>query len=326
MNRARWTALLRLAVSALLIWFLLSKLSLGDVRAALADPRWGWLAAGGAVFLLSALGGGLQWGWILRAAGIGASWPEIIRIYFVGLFFNNILPANVGGDAVKIVDLGRRDRRSFTVFCGPVLDRVLGLCALTLLALVAVGIAAFHGLRLPTIVPLLVAMALWLGMLTLLLSRRLSRFLAGLLRRLRWEGGAARVDQFAAEFRLFRTRMRWLAGVFGLACAVQALRILTHVLVARGLGFDLAWQQTLLFFVLVPLLGVLIALPVSINGIGMREVLSARFFVDAGVVGTGADGVAIEFAAYLVQVAVSLAGGVLFLVGRRRTGSVANPE
>lgn len=317
MKRAVWQPLLRLAVSAALVAFLLTRLSFGEIRSAVADPAWGWLAAAAGAYLLSAVGGAVQWGWILRLAGIDAPALEMGRLYFVGLFFNNFLPANVGGDAVKIVDLGRQQHRPFSVFCGTLLDRIVGLCALTILALAAAAIAAGLGLSLPTLLPLAAAGALWLGALAVLLSRRLSALAARVLRRVRLGAIADRVDQFAVEYRIFRTRLRRLAAVFGLACGVQALRILTHILAALGLGLALDPGGVLLFFVLVPLLGVLIALPISINGIGVREVLSTDFFVAAGVA-TAAEAVAVEFTAYLVQVAVSLLGGVLFLAGRVR--------
>jgi len=323
MKRSVLQPLFRLAVSVALVAFLLTRLSFGEIREALADPRWGWLIASAAVYLLSAAGGALQWGWILRLAGIATPAVEIGRLYFVGLFFNNFLPANVGGDAVKIIDLGRQEHRSFSVFCGTLLDRILGLCALTVLALAAAAIAALRGSGLPTMVPLFAAGVIWVGALAVLLSRRLSAFCARTLRLVRMPAIADRVDQFAEEFKIFRTRLRRLAGVFCLACGVQSLRILTHILAALGLGLTLGGDQILLFFVLVPLLGVLIALPISINGIGVREVLSTRFFVTAGVVAVAADAVAVEFSAYLVQVAVSLLGGILFFSGRLRRAEPA---
>ena len=63
------------------------------------------------------------------------------------------------------------------------------------------------------------------------------------------------------------------------------------------------------------LLGILIALPVSLNGLGLREVAAAELFVTSGVVAMDSQAVAVEFLAYLAQVLVSLAGGVFFLVG-----------
>ncbi len=139
MSAARrwWGLAAKLALSALLLaWLLSSHLSVTEIRGALAAPRWAWLLGALVVYGLSTLGGTLQWLWILRAAGVTAPAGELHRLYQVGLFFNNFLPANVGGDAVKIFDLGRQEGRPLKIFCATVLDRLIGLTGLTLLALV----------------------------------------------------------------------------------------------------------------------------------------------------------------------------------------------
>lgn len=309
----------KLLVSALLIWFLFSRreLSLESLADSLAAPRWGWLLAAVGVFALSALGGAVQWGWLLRAAGLRTPRTEILRVYLVGLFFNNFLPGNVGGDAVKVFDLGRREGRTAAVFGGTVLDRLLGLFALTLLALGAVVLAGVLETRLPPVLPLALAALVWVGILALLLSRRVSDRALTLLDRLPWPAVAVRFRSVLVEFRTFRLQSGLLLRVLLWALLVQGLRVATHVLVAAGLGLALGDGRILQLFVLVPMLGILISLPISFNGLGLREVAAADLFVAVGVVALSADAVAVEFLAYVVQVLVSLVGGVLFLVGAR---------
>src|SRR6185436_16735980 len=92
-------------------------------------------------------------------------------------------------------------------------------------------------------------------------------------------------------------------------------RILVHALVARALGLkiDLAY-----FFLFVPLLAVIVSLPISFNGIGVREGAGVVLF---GLVGVSrAQAFSLQFTTYLVAVAVSLLGGVIVLArlpGRR---------
>ena len=258
-----------------------------------------------------ALGGALQWGWILRVAGVAAPRRELLRLYLVGLFFNNFLPANVGGDAVKIFDLGRREGKPLKVFCGTLLDRLLGLTGLTALALAAVAAAALRTASLPPVYPLFVAMLIWLGLLCLLLSRRVSSRLVPLLGRIGLGRLAGRLDAVLAEFRLYRARARWFGAVFLLAVGVQALRVLTHVLAARGLSIPLTGEQGLQLFVLVPLLGILIALPISVNGIGWREGLLLVFLKPWSM--TTEALLSSSALAYMVIYSFSLVGGIIYL-------------
>lgn len=311
------------AVSAALIGLLLSRLSFDEIRAAMDDPRWGWLVLAFAIYGLSAVGGALQWRWILGAAGLRTPAREIQRLYFIGLFFNNFLPANVGGDAWKIVDLGRQEHRPLTVFCSTLLDRLIGLAALAGLAVVMLIVASAAAIPLPTVALGMVPIFLLLvAVLALLISRRIGSGLADLLRRLRLGRLADPLERVVDEFGVYRSRVRWLNRIFLFSLLIQGLRMATHLLVARGLGFTIGGDQVVQLLVLVPVLAVSLTLPITINGIGLREQVSERLLVWAGLAVPQA--VAMELGAFLVQVLFSLQGGVLLWLGRwRRTGSGA---
>ena len=311
MNRGLLTFLLKLVLSVGLLWLVLSRLTWDEVRRALADPAWPWLAAAVAVYALSAWGGALQWSWILRTAGLRTPSGEVRRLYFVGLFFNNFLPANIGGDAFKIVDLGRREGCPGRVFCGTLLDRLVGLAALTVFAALAAGVCMALGVSLPVVTWVLAAvLVLLLLALALLVSRRLRARLPVVLRRLRLETLADRSETVGREFGVYRQRLRWLAGIFAFSVGVQALRILVHLLVAYGLRLDPDPVQALQLAVLVPLLALSLTLPVTVNGIGLREWVTAELLVFTGLAQQGV--VAMEMTAFLVMVTVSLVGGGLW--------------
>ena len=99
---------------------------------------------------------------------------------------------------------------------------------------------------------------------------------------------------------------------------VQVSRILVHALVARALGLRI---ELTYFFLFVPLLAVIVSLPISFNGIGVREGAGVVLF---GLVGVSrAHAFSLQFTTYLVGVAVSLLGGVTFLarLPLRRAGA-----
>ncbi len=320
------TFMAKLAVSAGLIWFLMSRLSLAEVRDAMTEPQWGWLAAALGTYGLSALAGAQQWAWILSAAGISAPAREIRRLYFIGLFFNNFLPANIGGDAYKIIDLGRREHRPLGVFCATLMDRLIGLSALTTLAVLVLAGVAVAKIPLPTTALLMIpVLALLFTVLALLLSRRLGSRLPSLIRRLGLAKVADQVARITDEFGRYRHQVRFMNGIFAFSVFVQLLRMVTHLLVALGLGYALSGTQVVQLLVLIPMLAISLTLPVTINGIGLRESLSAELLVAAGLAAPHA--VAMELGAYLVQVVFSLQGGVLLWVGRwRQTGAANSPD
>lgn len=317
--RARLLLLVKVVGTVAMVAFLLTRLPLREIEAVLHHPHWGWLAASFAIYAVSAALGAWQWSLILRAVGIAASGAEIARLYHIGLFFNNFLPANIGGDAWKILDLGARDGRRAGVLGATLLDRLIGLAALTLLACVAMAVAGVLDVPLPGICLVLLPVgALLFAVLAALLSRRLGAMSIALAHRLGLERLAGPLARFTADLSRVRRRVGWLNGIFALSLGIQALRLLTHLTAAWGLGIALTGAAALQLTVLIPLLALSLTLPISINGIGLRESVSASLLIWAGLAAPQA--VAMELVSYLVQVAYSLVGGVM-LWRHRRPGS-----
>jgi hypothetical protein len=315
MNRGHVKFLLKLLFSVGLLWVVLARLTWTEVREALVAPRWNWLVAALAVYGLSAAAGAQQWTWILRAAGLRTARGELRRLYFIGLFFNNFLPANIGGDAYKILDLGRREGGPGRVFCATLLDRLIGLAALTAFACVAAVASLAAGISLPQVAWLLaLVLLLLIGALASLISRRLGARLPPALARLRLQSLARHAATAMTEFAVYRTRLPWLGRIFLFSCGVQTLRMAVHVLVAVGLRLEPSAGQILQLAVLVPLLALSLTLPVTVNGIGLRETVSSALLVHTGLTAHGV--VAMEMTAFLVMVVFSLVGGVLWWRGR----------
>jgi glycosyltransferase 2 family protein len=316
-ERQRVGFVVKVLVSLGLLAALLARLPLEDIRHALTHPHWPWLLASLAVYGVSAVAGAAPWALLLRGSGSPSSAGQLTRYYLIGLFFNNFLPANVGGDIYKVVGLGRREHNPQRAFAATVLDRLLGLAALTLVAVFAAAVALVGRIALPSVAWVLVLLLVLLAAAGgLLLSRRGADGMRRLLERVHLPGLARRVDPVAVAFQVYRGQMGLLTRTLVVSIAIQALRVAVHVLAARGLGLMLTGPQVLQFFVLVPVLGVSLTLPITINGIGLREALAAWLLPWIGLPAQAM--VAVEVAAFLVQVAFSLVGGVLFWAGRAR--------
>ena len=85
-----------------------------------------------------------QWKLLLEKQGVHMKYGKLLKLYHVGLFFNNFMPGNVGGDAKKVYDI-RVQGGQDTVgagFTATVFDRLFGLFFITLFAL-AVGVLFF---------------------------------------------------------------------------------------------------------------------------------------------------------------------------------------
>jgi hypothetical protein len=306
--RAAWVLAAKVVFSLALFGFLFTRVPLANVTGTLRAARWTWLGAACGMLLLSNVLGSLQWDRLLRAVGIRIPFAKVLAYYHVGLFFNNFLPANIGGDIARVLDAGRHGETPGAAVSTVVLDRIIGTLALAGLALVTTipAIDRFHlGLAYLALVGFfgVAVLMLWAVLhprALPALERALSRFGLRFLK--------PHLDDLAGRFAGYRGRGRLFAGLLALAAVVQILRVGVHVLVARALGIQLPITY---FFLFVPLLAVIVSLPISLNGIGVREGAGILLFGLVGVPQTPA--FSLQFTTYLVAVVVSLLGAMVVL-------------
>lgn len=258
---------------------------------------------------VSNLTGCAQWRILLVRQGISMSYVKLLRIYFVGLFFNNFMPGNIGGDFKKIydikVDSGQTVGGAFTA---TVFDRLFGLFFLNVLALV-VGVLFF--LRDPAqryfLLPSFWVFVGFVAFLSALFSRRVGRKIGGLAARLLPVRFSERFARLQGRFHDYRDVKLW-SQIIVISGVTQILRVLVHYFcgIAVGVDINVSW-----YFYYIPMVAVVSALPISIGGFGPRELLAQSLFARAGV--GSMQSVAIQLLAYLVSLVVSLFGALEFL-------------
>src|SRR6202158_4308625 len=92
-----------------------------------------WLGAVG-VFLVAQLASSVRWRWMAQPLGFTQSPRLFLGYYFVGMFFNLVLPTSVGGDVVRAWYLDGHSGRRLPAFVSVFADRVSGLLVLLILA------------------------------------------------------------------------------------------------------------------------------------------------------------------------------------------------
>ena len=298
--------LLSIGLMAMLLWRIRFDQLASTLRG--ADPV--WLVAAWLLMLASNLFGSYQWSRLLHVVKIHIPFWKASAYYHIGLFFNNFLPANIGGDIARVADTARHGERSKSAAVSAVLmDRMVGTLALAGLALVTTvpAVTRYH---------LAIVYLALVGFFVLSVGLIFAAFhpavVPALCRRLD-SVGLQRVSpplrDLANRLGSFRGQSGLFVEIFLVAIVTQLSRIGVHALVARSLGIHLPFQYFLLF---VPLLAVIVSLPISVNGIGVREGAGVILF---GLVGVDrAHAFSLQFATYLVAVAVSLLGGFVFLL------------
>ncbi len=300
--KKHWPNVLRILISIGMLVFLFWKIGLNETLRVLfqADPR--YLLAALLLFLLGLVIRAYRWFVLLRGLDPTIPFGRLLRLYFVGAFFNTFLPTNFGGDVVRALEL-TQDTDPSAAVGAVLLDRMTGLLVLFVMGLVALPFLAAS--IEPWLVWLLLVVAgggLIAGALVLeghFLRRLTGRMPASLS--LAGHGPLAKI--YAAV-----TGCGWQA--VSSALAVSLVFNIVNVLInwlcgqAMGAGISLGY-----FFAVTPLLSVSGLVP-SIGGWGVREAVSTAIFAPAGAGANVATALALALGG--ISLAAGLVGGIFY--------------
>ena len=313
-------AVVKLLISVGLIAFFLRHIDLADVEQAARAARPAYLLLAVVLFTISNLLGAVQWGYLLRVQKIDLPPLRILSLYFVGVFFNNFLVSNIGGDAVRVYDLKRTTGKGPQGFAATFLDRFVGLFVLILFSLIA--FASNPDLWSPGLaIPMFALVATLASILGFGFSRRLSGWILSVSEGIAPAGVVSLLRSIREVFLAYRNAYGVLARVLVIAAGVQLARVGVYYAVGRGMGVDTGFDHFLIF---IPLIAIVAAVPISFGGIGVRENLGVILFGRVGV--PPAEALAMMFLGYLAGILASLAGGVSFVLHRREKPEAGDGE
>jgi glycosyltransferase 2 family protein len=272
----------------------------------------GVLVAGQALYVF-------KWGLVLDAMGLRVPFWRLAEQYVLGIFFNNFLPTMIGGDAARVYYLGRQEGYA-TIATSIFVDRGLGF-----LSLAAWGSVLVWWLDITTPAFLVARKVLTiLGVvmvagLAAALTFRLAPVVA-LLRR------APLMGRVAETLELVRKRGRALRGRPGVVLSVFLIGLLYSLPFAwiyqlyfrLAAGLEVPYLATVLVLVAIAILS---NIPISVNGIGLREQLHYLLFASLGVSKELAVGISvIVFSQFLI---LSVFGGLVWFRLRARPSLTA---
>ncbi len=313
-KRIGWSFYLKLAVSALLIGYILSNANLQAVGQAFAnvDPRWLILA-----FALQIPGTALiayRWQGLLSAQGVNLPLGYLIRSCWIAGFFRQFLPSTVGGDAIRAYDAWKAGARFSVAVTSLMVDRLFGLIALVSFALIAIGMSDDLGQRIPWL-------AAWVSLGLLGLTSVLLILFGparGPVRMVYWAISlmpaaiSKKLNTVMEAIAPYRGNIPALLRAFSLSVLLQLILVSFYWSIAMGFGFDINFAS---FFVIVPLASIVMLAPISINGIGLRESVFI-FLLGLWSVGEN-EALAFAWTEYGIFLCVGLTGGIVYALRRR---------
>jgi len=302
---------LKVCVSAVLIYWITREVDLTAVWASLSSANVWLLGMAFAMYFVGYYITAWRWRILLSAQGVVAPIAYLYQSFMVAIFFNNLLPSTIGGDLSRMYDSWRLGHRKGDAVSVVLMDRLLGMSALLLYALAAISWSAHVRQRMPMLLPFMILVCVTIAVVLALVFGK-NRF--GTALRL-W---CARIpvlskatEAIATTLGAFRSNSSMLYQALGLSLLLQLNVIVHFYVIAQALDIEIAFPA---MFVIVPISIVVMMTPISINAIGVREVVFVYLFAVFGVADSQA--LALAWLAFVFVVLQGVLGGAVFMLRR----------
>lgn len=299
----------KLSISAILIYWILQGTNFHEIFSAISKANFLLVAFAFSLHFIGFYVSGWRWKILLKAQGVESNLWFLIKSCIVAMFFNNLLPSTVGGDSLRAYDSYKAGKSKSGAVAVIFVDRFLGLFVLMFFALTAV----FFANQLTTKVPYLylwvlfgfigMAMVVWIiflpskklielvGKIKIPFSQKLQRLL----------------EKIINAFWAFKGNKKVLVKALALSFILQVNVVTYYFLISRALDFTIPYYN---FFLIVPLSIFIMMLPISINGIGLRE--NAFFFFFAAFYIAKPDAIAFAWIEYGILLLQGVLGGIVY--------------
>ena len=255
------------------------------------------------VVIIEVLVANIRWCLVLKQLNLNISFIKALRYLWIGVFFNQALPSSIGGDAVRVYYLCKKELYSFgQATLGVLLDRITGLLGLVLLVVFTMPLIfdSVIGLSTKWTILIVIISALLAISLTLIIDLMPNNLL-------RWKliNGLTR---FSSKGRGVLFSFNGILSII-ISIIIHLSFVYAAWLLAQALSIDISLTEMLL---IVPITNLLIALPISIAGWGVREGL---FIAGLGYLNVSADSaLALSILYGLLMLVVSIPGLIDWLI------------
>lgn len=307
----------------ILVWLLSDPGLLTQMGETLAQARWRWLALGALIGLGWNFTAAFRWNIFLRMQGIDIGYRRVCCIYFISMFFTLVLPGAMSADAVRLFYVFReRPARKSGALLSIIFDHFAGLFALMGIALVFTFsrwqwfgqspltsgtlyflVCAFGG-------AILMLVATWLAVVTGFIHT-LPQFVPFRARIIEW---GKLISLFVQNWRMS------MAGI-GLSFFTLLGYFSTFWCAAKAFSSDVSLLDIL---AVMPVIDLVSALPITVSGLGVREMLFEEML--ATLAGVPSDvALLISLAGFGCSVLWYLCGGIVFPL-YRTSGAKKRPR
>ena len=327
--------MLRLGIGATLVYLLLDKheLKFDDVKVHLQNLPVMFLVLALALDQLGQTLCAYRWAELSTLGGRPAKFKDTLPVYFTGMFFNMCLPTSIGGDVWRVVGLGRKTGSKSGAVASVFMDRNVGLSALLVIGLISsiaspqfstieATLFGFHliGPIWPIFLLLIVG---FVGANVALFSDSFCHAVTFVTDRLRLHFVSSRIEKLHNSVQVFRQPLPRYFSSFMVSIVYQLSEIAVVVVLARGMNVNVS---PFVIATIVTFQAVASLLPITFNGVGVREAIFCAVLKGQMGAGIKDEAVALSLAYFGIIMMSSVIGGVVYVLSGMQRPSTAEVE
>ncbi|XCN72496.1 MAG: lysylphosphatidylglycerol synthase transmembrane domain-containing protein [Candidatus Electrothrix aestuarii] len=311
--------LTKIVFSTTLMYILYRRIPLEELKAVMSSLNYLYFLPIGLLLFVNTVLSALKWRLFLSADGVDIPLSTLTMTYLIGSFYNLFLPSNIGGDSYRIYDIGQKSRENVRAAASVFADRFSGFLALVSLSLISSVLVAreFNNFFF-FLAPLLIFLIM-LVVLIALIKEKPVRALLSLTRLNRFPFLVKLTEKFFLSFQCYGADRKLLTQVMLISFVFQLSVIFIVQLLALSLHASVSFFY---FSAFVPLITLMEALPISVFGLGLRDVGYVFFFGWVGMTDIQTRSLALLFLG--TSLGYSLIGGLVYLF-RLLTSRPTNP-
>jgi uncharacterized protein (TIRG00374 family) len=299
--------LVRLCISLFIVGFFVWRIDWRSIMTLLASTRLSLLLFAVIPLSLNVVIATIRWHWLLQPLNADFRFLDILRLRLVAEFFNVCLPGGFAGDVLRGVQSKRFGVTLGESFSSVFTDRLIGMIGLVVISVVGI-MFSWKFLLQTEFIFYVIGFSFTLLFLSILIYSRPVRSKFSAITPLFGRFGA-RLDRFYHAVQQYWNFPGILFKVFGITVLGHMFMTVSIYLLALSLHADISFTYFLLF---VPVIGILSMIPITVNGLGLREAGYVLLFPLVGMSQAQALGTSLLF--FVIIVGRSFIGGVLYLL------------
>ncbi|MDI6700653.1 MAG: lysylphosphatidylglycerol synthase transmembrane domain-containing protein [bacterium] len=252
----------------------------------------------------------LRWQLVLKLYNFNVSIWRAFRIYNIAFFFNNFLPSTIGMDFIRGAYIVSDEKRIADVISSIIIERWIGLLGIIVYISITPLIFFKYGVTKYFLYVSIIGILASVIFITVIISDKVFNFFIFLFSKIKILKIGEKINSLMNSLRIIKHRKSDLVYNLFLSIMIQVVFVVTNHLIVISQGLSVKLIDEIIY---VPFISIISMIPITINGLGLREWAYINFFK----LTTKEEIVSLSLTFFLVSVLYSIVGGFLFIFDKR---------